>query len=76
VPTDAVLDAIHAWEAAGDGTDREETLRAVVNAAAAGAVGAWREAARRWEAAGRPGECAKGAPERIVPCQGEAAHVA
>lgn len=53
-PTDAVLDAIHEWEAAGDGTPREEELRRAVSAAADRALEAWREAARRWEAAGCP----------------------
>lgn len=70
-PTDALLDAVHAWEAAGDGADREEALRAAVNAAAARAVAAWREAARRWEAAGRPGTLG-----RVEQSAGEAVHVA
>lgn len=58
-PMDAALDAIHAWEAAADGSDQEEELRGAVNVAATAALAAWRKAARMWEEAGRPGAYAE-----------------
>jgi hypothetical protein len=63
-PSAAFLDALRAWEAAGDGAPNERELREAIDHAARRALAAWREAARRWEAAGRP------APAR------EVAHVA
>lgn len=55
-PTDDVLDAIHAWEAAGDDPLNEAELRQAVSDAVAVALDAWREAAEAWQiVAGRPG---------------------
>lgn len=52
-PSRAFLDALDAWEASTD-PDAEGQLRAEVDRTAGGVLAAWREAARRWEAAGRP----------------------
>jgi hypothetical protein len=55
-PSVMFLDALHRWEAATDPSpDGEEALRDDVRVAGNAVVEAWREAARRWDAAGRPG---------------------
>lgn len=50
-PSVAFLDALARWEETGSTEDRE-----AARLAAGDVVAAWREAAREWEAAGRPAE--------------------
>jgi hypothetical protein len=54
-PSAEFLDALHRWETAEDPSDTAEgALKDAVRAAGDKVVAAWQEAARRWEAAGRP----------------------
>jgi hypothetical protein len=54
-PSTEFLDALHRWETAVDPSETaEEALKDAVRSAGDKVVEAWREAARRWEAAGRP----------------------
>jgi hypothetical protein len=54
-PSAEFLDALHRWETAVDPSDTaEEALKDAVRSAGNKVVAAWAEAARRWEAAGRP----------------------
>lgn len=53
-PSVAFLDALGAWEHAGDGSAKEAELRAAIDDAARRTLRAWKEAARQWEASGRP----------------------
>jgi len=48
-PSEAFLDALAAWERTGTDDAREAARQA-----GGAVVAAWREAARQWEAAGRP----------------------
>jgi hypothetical protein len=54
------LDALGTWEETGAPEDMEEARRT-----AAGVVAAWREAARRWEEAGRPTTTTRPEPEPV-----------
>jgi hypothetical protein len=53
-PSEAFIDALDAWERAGDGAPNERELAAAIEDAARATLRAWKEAARRWEEAGRP----------------------
>jgi hypothetical protein len=55
-PSAEFLDALAAWEETGAPEDK-----AAASQAASDVVAAWREAARQWEAAGRPDGPATGA---------------
>jgi|GEM_PF-5871971 len=54
-PSVAFLDALAAWEHAGDGSPNESELLEAIDDGARRTLRVWKEAAKRWEAEGRPG---------------------